>query len=943
MSTAESEYGKATNATNSWQTSLNLAQADLQNMSSELEKTDKYLAEAKGSTDNTATSINQYGKEVSEASEKTLDFGDVMKANLASDLIVKGLEATVEVIKQMGVELYNTAVNAFQYADDIMTMSTNTSIAAETLQELKYAQELMDVSLETVTGAMAKNIKSMYNAQKGTEDYVDAYKKLGVEVTNATDGSLRPSEQVFWDLIDALGGMENQAERDAISMTLLGRSAQSLNSLVAIGSEGFKELATEAKATGYVLGQDTLDKLLETSDAFERMNNKIEGTKNKIGAELAPVLTEAFEEVGSSVEDLGDGVVDFAEDAIPKLVDGFEWILDNSDILIAGITGIGTATLYHTTLAPGIAAVSTAWQAYKLANDGATISQWALNTAMTANPAGLLLTAVVGLTSAIAVYSLVSDESASATQNMVNKASESASEFKKAIESHDGVASSIQAEAGHVKVLASELDKLNGKEKLSTTEKARMTAVVNELNKVLPDLNLTIDEQTGKLQGNTAEIEKNIEKSAEWYAVKAGQEELSKIYGEMYSAELEIYKIDQQIAEQNEIANSITGERTRLLEEYNEVLSSGKDTTVDYEAKLGSLSDKETEALVAVEQLTESKKDFNATQADGQAQIDVLNGFIQKNTEELERNAGATGELTEAQIVYKDSMYGVSEEVSASIQTIQTAYDDAKASAEDSLRSQVGMFDELKAKSDLSTAQMAENLSSQTEVFNQYKEDLISAAELVEKGLMDDGLLGSIEKLGVDGAGYLHELVTAAENDKESFAKVMDEWAAMETSRDMLSGTMADIETDYSGQMDSILGIVTDKVGEIDETVSGISESMKTITTETAESVKLATENSLSEINTTILTERATINKSIKLLSSGMLTSIDIELNIVDGKSLKFQSKGLAITDGIAQGITDGTGKVSAAIKTMVQKAVDSIDLSGIVAQIDEKLGDRIS
>ena len=79
-------------------------------------------------------------------------------------------------------------------------MSTQTGIATDELQKekFKYASELIDVSTETLTKSMAKQIKSMKAVQDGTKLSVEAYDKLGVTVLNA-DGSLRDGQDVYWE------------------------------------------------------------------------------------------------------------------------------------------------------------------------------------------------------------------------------------------------------------------------------------------------------------------------------------------------------------------------------------------------------------------------------------------------------------------------------------------------------------------------------------------------------------------------------------------------------------------------------------------------------------------------------------------------------------------------------------------------------------------------
>ena len=86
--------------------------------------------------------------------------------------------------------LTDMTVGAAAYADEILTASTVTGMSTEALQAYKYAAELVDVPLETLTKSMAKQIKSMSGAADGSKAMVAAYDKLGVKVTDA-NGNLR--------------------------------------------------------------------------------------------------------------------------------------------------------------------------------------------------------------------------------------------------------------------------------------------------------------------------------------------------------------------------------------------------------------------------------------------------------------------------------------------------------------------------------------------------------------------------------------------------------------------------------------------------------------------------------------------------------------------------------------------------------------------------------
>ena len=121
-----------------------------------------------------------------------------------------------------------------------------------------YAAELVDVPTETLTKSMAKQIKSMKAVQDGTKLSVEAYDKLGASVMNA-DGSLRDSDTVYWEVIDALGKIENETERDALAMQILGKSAQELNPLIEQGAERIQELGDQAREAGYVVSDEMLN------------------------------------------------------------------------------------------------------------------------------------------------------------------------------------------------------------------------------------------------------------------------------------------------------------------------------------------------------------------------------------------------------------------------------------------------------------------------------------------------------------------------------------------------------------------------------------------------------------------------------------------------------------------------------------------------------------
>lgn len=210
----------------------------------------------------------------------------------------KGLSAAAGgLIAGLGATAYKSA----QAADEINTLAKQTGLSTAEIQKYKYAADLIDVDLETITKSHAKLTKNMATAAKGTGDAAAAFKSLGVSVTNA-DGSLRNNKAVFNETIDALARVENETQRDAYAMAIFGKSAQDLNPLILGGSQALEQLGMDAENAGLILSQDTLDSANQFNDAIDTLKAKTGGSFAKIGAELATLLTPLLEKAAAALE-----------------------------------------------------------------------------------------------------------------------------------------------------------------------------------------------------------------------------------------------------------------------------------------------------------------------------------------------------------------------------------------------------------------------------------------------------------------------------------------------------------------------------------------------------------------------------------------------------------------------------------------------------------------
>lgn len=187
-------------------------------------------------------------------------------------------------------------VKAVTASDDLNTLSKQTGLSTAEIQKMQYASDRIDVSFETISGALRKMKPKM------TENN-QAFKDLGVSVTDA-NGQLRAADEVFFDAVQALSQIENETERDQKAMELFGKGADELAGIIDDGGAALREYGKEAEDLGLILDQETLDSLNETNDALDKMKAQFKGSALKLGAKIAQAAAPIVERLAQGMEKL---------------------------------------------------------------------------------------------------------------------------------------------------------------------------------------------------------------------------------------------------------------------------------------------------------------------------------------------------------------------------------------------------------------------------------------------------------------------------------------------------------------------------------------------------------------------------------------------------------------------------------------------------------------
>lgn len=336
-------YGEADSRTQNWIIQLNNAEAALANTYGEMGRTQTAIEDMDGALDNVSgstetasggmeslgdvldTVADKLGIKLPDSITKTADGLGAIPTSTA--VAAGAFAAVLAVVVKLEKKLMDMTKEAADSAKNLVDMSSQTGISTENLQAFQYAEDFIGVSTDTIADSLKDLTTKMSDAANGNEDVIEKFDQLRVSIYDA-DGNLRNAEDTFWDVVDSLGEMSNQTERDALAMDLINESAQKLNPLIEIGSEGFKKYADEAENVGYILSNDQLKALTDVDEAQNRLLKSQEAVSKQISAQYAPYMSDALNETRELIEKVGTALIDSGA------VDAFGSILDSAVSLL---------------------------------------------------------------------------------------------------------------------------------------------------------------------------------------------------------------------------------------------------------------------------------------------------------------------------------------------------------------------------------------------------------------------------------------------------------------------------------------------------------------------------------------------------------------------------------------------------------------------------------
>ena len=388
---AAAKYGPLNEYTLKYQENLNKATARLNEMQNELREA------TEGASD--------FGDEMDESSDSVLSFGDVVKANVLADLVVEGFRKMVDAAKQFASGMIDAAAEVkATNAQFEQTFGDLSKQATTQLGEISDAAGILPTRLKpayTQLYAYARSsgmesAAALKFATDATYAAADAAAYYDRSLEEATEQVLAYTKGNFANDA-ALGFASTEATRNAQAMASLGKE--------------YKDLDVTAGETTQVL----LDQIVASqklSGAYGQASREMDGWENVTGNAKeawkqfqAAVGAPFLEAITPIVQELTAAFMEWQEsvdwNSFAKGVSDFiSGIIEHGDKILSLVAGIG-AGFVTWNVASLINTAVTSINAFKAANEGATVAQWAINAAMNANPIGIIITLVAGLVTAI--------------------------------------------------------------------------------------------------------------------------------------------------------------------------------------------------------------------------------------------------------------------------------------------------------------------------------------------------------------------------------------------------------------------------------------------------------------------------------------------------------------------------------------------------------------
>lgn len=386
---ARANYAENSNEVQRWQQALNNATADVNKTKAQLVQLDKGLGDAEDA--------------LSDAGKQAASFGDVLKANLLSNIILDGVKQLASAVKSMAGEFISSAaeVKAETSAFD-QTFGNLGDTASAAIGRVAAESGILQTRLNTLGSKIYAFARSSGGDTEQSMALMERALRAAADSAAYYDTSVEQATETLQSFLKgnfandaALGLSATETTRNAAAMELFGDKYANLTEIQK--QETLLKMVEDSQRLSGAMGQAARE-----ADGWENVTGNLKETWRQFQAQAGTPFLENLIPLIQKVTAASQAWIDGVDwDGFAATVTDFvSLILDNGGTIIALISGIGAgfATWNVVSMVMGLVK---AIQAAQKANEGMTAAQAALNVVMNANPIGAVITVVAALTATV--------------------------------------------------------------------------------------------------------------------------------------------------------------------------------------------------------------------------------------------------------------------------------------------------------------------------------------------------------------------------------------------------------------------------------------------------------------------------------------------------------------------------------------------------------------
>lgn len=807
---ATAKYGENSIEATRLRGALYDTQATVAGLENELKDTQSRLSQ-------TGDAMEDVADHADTAGDSVVGFGEILKANLASDLIMKSLDKAGEVVKEF-------TSGTIEAAADVKAANSQFSQSFGDLED-KARSALENISRDTniASTRMQGNYTRIFAFAKTvgveSEDALDIASRAMIAAADSAayyDRSIEDAAETLQSFLK--GNYENDAAL-GISATEVSRNTMA-NQLYA---KSFQELAESQKVDVLLAmveagnaASGAIGQAARESDSWENVTGELAESYRQLQAQVGkPVLqklTPVIQKITKAAYELIDDV-DWDEfgETVEDVADVF---IDNGPAILKTITSLaaGFVAFKATQKAQQLVSVANSFIQTTVAAKTAGTAVAASGAVAMASPWGLVATAIAGV---VALVTSLAIEAETSVSDLERSSERLQNAFENAEETYRESTAEINGAATAAEYYIQRLYELEAAGLDSAVAHREYELTVEALNELIPDLNLAIDEQTGLINANKDALLADVEAWKQNATAKALQEKYADVLEAQARAEADVIDAEvrknQIIAKRKDAEASLERLRTRSVAVCEKLqmldvdyYQNGQNYSAEKRVSLSeeiALLEKEAAALNEQyqnqeryisnlrdqeNQLTDDIATAKDVMYSYEGQIETAKDALELYNEQLAENAAGQDDLTTKV-----------QAVQTEIDELVAVYKEAKDAAYESISSQIGLFDELSMESDWTASKILDNWQSQQKAFADYQKNLKKAKSL---GL-DDAIVDQLS----DGSTESMQILAALVNDAHiRVADINKAFEGLDQSKKNVSSTLADVKTDFSDMMEDI-------------------------------------------------------------------------------------------------------------------------------------------